>query len=146
MITHNFNKLQKWFPLYLFKKKFIYLATLGSLLHLVGIFMMHSLSSCTQAWLLCSMRDLSSLTQDRTCILSIGRLILSYWTTREAPSPTLVNILSNLLPFMGIQRMGGVSYRASKTCQEQGKFSSWAVISRYCFLSLLNFCLIICIE
>lgn len=31
--------------------------------------------------------------------------------------------LSIIPPFMGFQRTGGVSYKAKKTCQEQGKFS-----------------------
>ena len=39
----------------------------------------------TQAYLPCSMWDLSSLTRDQTCISSIGRWILNHWTTREVP-------------------------------------------------------------
>ena len=59
--------------------------------------MAHGLSSCSttapectgfgrcsvQAWLLHSMRHLSSLTRDGTHIPCTGRWILSHWTTRE---------------------------------------------------------------
>ena len=43
-------------------------------------------SSCgTQAWLLCSMWDLSSLTRDRICVPCIWRWILNHLITREVP-------------------------------------------------------------
>ena len=78
---------------------FIYLAELGlncgmQDLHcvMVGSFtathrllvVAYWLSSCgTQAWLLCSMWDLSSPTKDQTFILCIARQILQHWATRE---------------------------------------------------------------
>ena len=41
------------------------------------------LFGCIGSWLPFSMWDLSSLTRDRTCVPSISRQILNYWTTRE---------------------------------------------------------------
>ena len=46
----------------------------------------HIDSGCsTQAWLLCSMWDLSSPTKGQTFILCIARQILDHWATREVP-------------------------------------------------------------
>ena len=55
--------------------------------------MVHRLSTCAlglqsaraQAWLLCSLWNLSSLTRDRMCIPCIARQSLKHWTIREVP-------------------------------------------------------------
>ena len=54
----------------------------------------HELSSCgAQAYLPCSMWDLSSMTRDRTRVSCIARQILYHWTTREVLKPlSLMNV------------------------------------------------------
>ena len=44
----------------------------------------------SQAQLLCSMLDLSSLARDWICTPCIARWILNHWTTREVPNPPFV--------------------------------------------------------
>ena len=52
----------------------------------------HRPSSCGTWAELHSMRDPSSPTRDRTQILRIARQILNHWTTRDVPTPFLLNV------------------------------------------------------
>ena len=71
--------------------------------HMVFIYLAASCLRCSmwtfvvvQATVPCRMWDLSSSTRDRSCIPSIGRLILSHHTTREIPGHMIFTGLSNL--------------------------------------------------
>ena len=73
------SRSQHFSVLFFFKKtsfKF-YFGYMGSSL------VVHGLQSA-EAWLPCSMWDLSSLTRDQTCVPRITRQTLNHWTTRES--------------------------------------------------------------
>ena len=66
----------------------IFVASVWDLFVLACI--LSSCGSCAQ--LLCSMRDLSSPTRDRTHTPYIAGQILNHWTTREVPFPLLLDV------------------------------------------------------
>ena len=77
-----------WLTQVLVAARRIFMASVRDLFILVCI--LSSCGSCAQ--LLCSMRDLSSPTRDRTHTPYIAGQILNHWTTREVPFLLLLDV------------------------------------------------------